>query len=374
MNNRNRSHRLALLSLLLVALSPALTCAQQVGEMITKHGEIDDDVYLAGRQVDLYATVNGDVVVAGGELNLEGDINADLVAAGGSVQVNSVVADDARLAGGKIRVNAKVGDDLVAAGGLIHLSPVARVGGRAWLSAGEVRIEGHVVDELRVAAGRVVISGKIDGNVEIGAEHITITESAEISGNLHYTSPREADIASGVRIDGEVLHTPVEVDYEPLVVQALFAGVIVLLGFMLTAVVLYRLFPSFSLRVSQSLREQFWMSLGIGLAVFAGVPVLMVILFSTVIGLWLALLLLIVYLATLLTGYFIGTLSLANIALDKSGRTDVSHAMRAGALALAVFVLAIVNLVPLIGGLINWAVLLAGVGALSRQLYSQYQA
>ncbi|MGB5519348.1 MAG: polymer-forming cytoskeletal protein [Gammaproteobacteria bacterium] len=368
----DRTNRIFLLLLVIAAL-PALSYAQHAGEVIMKHGEIDDDLYLAGRQVDLYAAVNGDVIVAGGELNLEGDINADLMAAGGSVTLDSVVADDARLAGGNVRVNGKVGDDLLAAGGRIHLSPVARVGGRAWLSGGEVRVDGHVVEELRVAGGRVVIAGKVDGDVELRAEHIVIEESAEINGNLHYSSPHEADIASGVRIDGEVVYTPVDVDFKPIITQAIFAALLVLISIILTAVVLYRLFPVFCLRVSQSLSDEPWISLGIGLAVFAGVPVLMVVLFSTLIGLWLALLLLVLYLVILLAGYLAGALFVGSWGLSKLGKSEASHAMRATALAIALFALAVVNLVPIVGGLINWAVLLAGIGALSLQLYVMYR-
>jgi cytoskeletal protein CcmA (bactofilin family) len=362
-----------LVLLYMLAVLPAISHAQHFGETVIRHGEVDDDLYLAGAQVDLYATVNGDVVAAGGQLNLEGDINADVIAAGGTVTLRSVVADDARLAGGNIRVLGKTGDDLVAAGGRIHLSPAARVAGRAWLTGGEILVDGHIVEELRASGGRVVISGKVDGNVELWAEQIVIADTAVISGNLHYKSPREADIASGVRIDGEVVHTPVDVDIKPVVAQAVFAVLILLLSLILTAVVLYLLFPNASLRISQSLRDEPWQSMGVGLAVFAGVPVLMVILFSTLIGIWLALLLLAVYLVILISGYCAGAMFVANMGLTKLGKTEVSKSMRAVSLAIALLVLAVVNLVPLIGSLINWAVLLAGIGALSRQLYFQYK-
>jgi cytoskeletal protein CcmA (bactofilin family) len=366
--------RFLLVLLYMLTVLPAISHAQNFGETVIRHGEVDDDLYLAGAQVDLYATVNGDVVVAGGQLNLEGDINADLTAAGGSVTVRSVVADDARLAGGDIRILGKIGDDLVAAGGRIYLSPTARVAGRAWLTGGEIRIDGHVVDELRASGGRMVISGKIDGNVELWAERVIIAETAVITGNLHYKSPHVADIASGVRIDGEVVHTPVDVDFKPVVAQAGVAFVVFLLSLLLTAVVLYLLFPDASLRLSQSLRDEPWQSLGVGLAVFAGLPVLMVILFSTLVGIWLALLLLAVYLVILFTGYLAGAMFVADTGLSRLGKTEVSKVLRAVSLAIALLVLIIVNLIPLVGSLINWAVLLAGIGALSRQLYSQYKA
>jgi len=368
-----RFNRILLIMLVLIMALPAYSHAQHMGEVLIKHGEVDDDLYLAGGQVDLYATVNGDVVVAGGQVNLEGDINADVMAAGGTITLRSMVADDARLAGGDVRVSGLVGDDLVAAGGRVYLSPVARVGGRAWLSGGEIRVDGHVVEELRASGGRVVITGKVDGNVELWAEQIVIEETAVISGNLHYKSPREADIASGARIDGEVVHTPVEVHMKPVIARAAFVVLVLLFSIMLTAVLLYLLFPDFSLRVSQSLRDEPWLSLGIGLAVFAGVPVLMAILFSTLIGVWLALMLLAIYLVTLLAGYFAGALFVGNMALNKLGKTEVSKTLRSITLALAILVLAVLNLVPLLGSLINWVVLLAGVGALSRHVYSAYK-
>ena len=373
MNSTALFHRIISLLVVMTTFLPMQSHAQQIGEVVIKRGMVDDDIYLAGAQVDLYATVNGDAVIAGGQLNLEGDISGDLIAAGGSISLRGAVADDARLAGGEIRVAGRVGDDLVAAGGRIHISPVARIGGRAWMSGGELRIDGQVVEELRASGGRVVITGVVNGNVELWAEEIVIEDTAVISGNLHYKSSHEASIANGARIEGEVRHTPVETDMKPVVASVIFAALAVLLSIIITAVVLYLLFPDFSLRVCQSVRNEPWLSLGVGLAVFAGVPLLSVILFSTAIGVWLALMLLAIYLVMLLTGYFTGALFVGNAGLDMLKKTEVSKALRATALALAIFALAVINLVPLLGSLVNWAVLLMGVGALSRQLYQAYR-
>ena len=373
MNILKQFHRSLLIPLLIFTVLPALAHAQQVGELVIKRGVVDDDLYLAGGQVELYATVNGDVVVAGGQLQLEGDIGADVIAAGGTIALRGSVGDDARLAGGEVRVAARVGDDLVAAGGRIHVSPIANIAGRAWLSGGELRIDGHVGQELRASGGSVVITGLVDGNVELWADEIEIEETAVISGDLHYKSSRQANIASGARIEGEVIHTLVEVDMKPVVASVIFAGLVLLLSIILTAVLLYLLFPDYSLRVSQSLHDQPWQSLAIGLAVFAGGPLLVVILFSTAVGIWLALMLLAIYLVMLLTGYFAGALYVGNAGLNMLRRTEVSKTLRAIALAVAIFSLAVINLVPLLGSLANWLVLLAGMGALSRQLYQAYR-
>ena len=84
--------------------------------------------------------------------------------------------------------------------------------------------------------------------------------------------------------------------------------------------------------------------------------------------------LLVLYLVMLLTGYFAGALSVADAGLNLMKKTEVSRAARASALVAAILVLAVINLIPLLGGLLNWAVLLAGTGALSRQLYQLHRA
>lgn len=374
MNTFERSFLIVLIPVLVSIFLPKLSHAQGAGQVVIKRGIVDDDLYLAGGQVDLYATVNGDAVVAGGQLHLEGDISADVIAAGGKIDLRGTVADDARLAGGDIRISSRVGDDLVAAGGRIHLSPITRIGGRAWLTGGEIRIDGEIVDELRASGGRVVITGTVDGNVELWADEIIIEPTAVITGNLNYRSAHEARIAGGARIDGEVVYTPVEVHLEPVIAGVIFAMLALLASLIITAVVLYLLFPDFSLRVSQRLGDEPWLSLGIGLAVLAGLPVLIVILFSTAVGVWLALMLLAIYLVMLLTGYLVGALFVGIAGLKMLGKNEAGRPLQATALAIAIVGLAVINLVPLLGTLVNWAVLLAGMGALSRQLYLLHRA
>jgi cytoskeletal protein CcmA (bactofilin family) len=369
----NRNLHILLLLVISVTVVPALARAQIFDEVVIKRGVVDDDIYMAGAQVDLYATVKGDVVVAGGQLNLEGVIEEDLLAAGGSIELRSDVGDDVRIAGGEIRVAGRIGDDLVAAGGRIHVTPSASIGGRAWIAGGDIRLDGEVLQELRASAGRVVITGRVNGNVELVAEQVSIEETAVINGNLHYRSPVPARIASGARISGKVSHTRVEVDMRPLMAGVVVASLLFLISIIFTAVVIYLLFPDYCQRLDESLRNKPWMSLGIGLAVFAGVPVLILILLSTAVGIWLALMLLALYLVMLLAGYIIGAMFLGNAGLDRMRKSESGKALRALALAVAIIVLALFNLVPVLGTLLNWAVLLAGIGALSRQLYLSYQ-
>lgn len=348
--------------------------AQQAGEHVSVSGQVEDDIYLAGGQVDVYATVDGDVVVAGGQLNLEGDVRQDVIAAGGDVELRGRVGDDARLAGGNVRVLAKTGDDLVAAGGRLHVAPNAEIGGSAWLSGGEVRMEGRVGEHLHAGGGRVAIAGTVAGNAEVWAEHVEIAGSTIINGHLQYRSPHPAVIAEGARIDGEITHIPVEAPAAPVAAALVFAGLMFLLSLVLTGAVLYLAFPGVAERCSEMIRSGPWAGFGYGLAVIAGAPVVMVLLFSTGLGAWLALLLLALYFLLLPTGYLVGAFLVADAGLRKMNRTPAGRKVRVLAVSVSIAGLFIVNLVPVLGSLLNWLVLLAGTGALVRVSAASYRA
>jgi cytoskeletal protein CcmA (bactofilin family) len=342
--------------------------AQQAGEHVSISGDIDDDLYLAGGQIDMYASVDGDVVVAGGQLNLEGNVRADVIAAGGDIELRGTVADDVRVAGGNVRVLAKIGDDLVAASGRLQIGPMTEIGGSAWISAGDVFVDGKISEMLRVNGGRVTVSGTVAGNVEISANRIEISSTAIIIGNLHYRSPHPAKIAEGARIEGEVTHTPVDVPIAPFVAGLLVVCLVFLLSIVITGIALYLVFPGVAESCSKIIRDKPWASLGYGLAVFAGVPVIFVLLFSTGFGFLLALLLLAAYLIMLLTGYIAGAYFVTDVGLRKLNKDKVGKTARIVSLALAIALLSIVNIIPVLGSLVNWLVLLAGVGALGQRV------
>jgi cytoskeletal protein CcmA (bactofilin family) len=350
------------------------TClsAQQAGEHVSVSGMIDDDLYLAGGQVDLYASVAGDVVVAGGQLNLEGNVRADVTAAGGDIELRGTVGDDARIVGGNLRVLAKINDDLVAAAGHLQVASTSDIGGSAWLAAGEVLVDGKIRDELHAQGGEVIITGSIGGNTEIWAEDIEIGSSAIILGNLRYKSPNPAIIADGARIEGTITHVPVETLAAPVIAGFLLGCVFILLSLVITSAVLYLVFPGVASACSKTISDKPWTSLGYGLAVFAAVPFVAVLLLSTGIGVFLALLLLAAYFVMLLLGYIAGAYYVAELGMRKFNKDKAGKTMHVISLGLALAVLFIVNIIPIFGSLLNWLVLLAGIGALKLQLVGAY--
>jgi hypothetical protein len=101
------------------------------------------------------------------------------------------------------------------------------------------------------------------------------------------------------------------------------------------------------------------------------VPFVAVILLITIIGIPLALLVIPLYLLLLFMGWVTAALFLAQrgLALLRAGQ-PVTTGWRMAALFVALVVLSLLRHVPLVGGLIGFAALIAGIGALVSQAWS----
>ncbi|MGD8933005.1 MAG: polymer-forming cytoskeletal protein, partial [Chromatiales bacterium] len=361
-----------LLFILLCAIVTPLP-AQEAGESVRLQGVITEDVYAAGGMVDVLATVEGDVVVAGGRIAIGETVSGDVMAAGGSVEVHAAVGDDVRLAGGDVRLSGTVEDDAIAAGGNVMLSPDSKVGGRAWLSGGRIEVAGLVGRELRAVGGEVVLSGRVNGDVKLDARKIRILDTAVIDGDLSYAGPQEAEIAEGAQIHGSIDYEPVERPMGPLIAAAVGMVFLVLLSLILTGILWYLLFPRFIAGAVTNIRAEPWKCLGLGLALFAATPVVISMLFVTLIG-WLpALVTGGLYLLLILSGFLTSAFFVGDRIWGLRGRSEVSRAGRLGSFAIAAFLIILLGLIPLLGNLLLFVLMLLGVGTVTLGLYRAYE-
>jgi cytoskeletal protein CcmA (bactofilin family) len=365
----------AIVASTLILLPAVLVLAQDAGENVVRQGAITEDLYLAGGTVEVRGQVEGDVVAAGGTVRVSETVRGDVLVAGGSVEVAATVSDDVRAAGGEVEVGGTIGDHLAAAGGTVRLAPAASVGGRAFLAGSTVRIDGKIGGNLRAAGESIVIRGEIGGDAELAGERIEIAPGAVIRGQLRYASRNEARIDSGATIGGAITRTELEPGAPPRGPAAAAArfGFLTLLA--VAAIVLALLLPRFSLAAARGLREAPWKSLALGLAVFATGPVVIVLLFATVIGTFVALPLMALLPVLLLAGFLTAMISLSDYGLQRLGRAEgAGQGLRALAIAAAFLALWLLCFVPGLGPLLLLVLLWFGVGALSLSLWQRYRA
>ncbi len=364
-SNNNKIKYLALLLMLFIPLSAF--AMPESGETVTKRGAVNDDYYAAGGTVDINAIISGDVVVAGGDLFIGHHVKGDVIAAGGSIQLRGDILDDVRAAGGNVVIDANIGDDLIASGGRINISSDSTINGNAWLAGGEVRVAGTVNNKLVIGAGRILLSGIVHGDVNLEGGEIEILEGSIIHGDLNYSSPHEAVIHDSAQITGKVSYEQTEWQQPHR-----GTGIIFVLTMIVASIVLLKMFPGFTMSSVSRISAEPLKSLGAGFLALVVIPLVAGLMMAIVLGLWVGLSIMAVYLVALILGFVVACFSVADWGARYFNKDINTTRGRLFSVSLVIVVLGLIRAIPVIGGLFMFLLLLAGLGGVILQLKDNY--
>jgi cytoskeletal protein CcmA (bactofilin family) len=332
---RSRFALLGVLLVLFAATVPAIAAAETRagGTVIVGPDETIDGLEAFGGDVTVLGTVDGDLSGFAGSVTIAGNVT-------GSVDV----------AAGSLHVEGTVGGDVEAGAGSVT---IAR--------------DGVVAGNLDVGAGAVSIDGTVLGNARIGADLITLGPTAHLAGNLDYDGDLRGRDAA--RIDGAVTQDPdLEVggflSSTPLagVGDALFSAYFFLVNLLMGALLLL-LFPRFTAGLTSDSRDRPGRTSLAGIVAFLGVPVGLVVVGLTIVGLPFSLLGVAGYVLALWIGAVYGRLVVGAWLLDLVDREG-----RWLALVVGLLVIELVRRVPVLGGLAELFVLVLGLGGLALAL------
>jgi cytoskeletal protein CcmA (bactofilin family) len=363
--------RSVVMCIVTVALAATGTVRAQppVASGIPSHA---DNYYAAGNHIEIASAMPADVIVAGRQVDIAQPVAGDILAAGWRVTLSGHADDDVRIAGGEVIVDAPVAGDLTAAGGDVTIGPLTRVGGRSWLTGRNVRVAGHFDRDLQIAGATVEIAGEIRQPLRVIAEKLEILPSARILGPLTYQGSSEMHVAEGAVINGPVTYDRIPQQEAqrarafPTLSSLLFVTHLLLAGLL---VVIF--LPGVETSVVAALRAQPGKSLLAGFAFLVSMPVAAVLLVVSVLGIPIGLALGALYIvalfgAVLATAFFVGD---AEVRFFRAGpiATKGQHAVLlfAGVITLA-FLRAV------LGGVIVFASVLFGLGALMLAAYRTY--
>ncbi|KYH26928.1 polymer-forming cytoskeletal [Halalkalicoccus paucihalophilus] len=297
-------------------------------------------------------TVKGDLTAVAGTVVVQGTVDGDLTAFGGDVLVEGEVTGDADAFAGTVRVAGDVGGEVSAAAGTVVVSEDASVGA------------------LSTAGGNVAIDGTVAGDVEAAAGSVSLGPDAVVGGDLTYDGALnrhpDATVAGTVREGSPASPVPAPIGEIPTPPPWLGPVYWLLVNLVLGAVLLAA-FPRFSDGVSTTARTETLKSVGVGVLALVGVPIALGLVAITLVGIPLSVAGALVFALLLWVGSVYGRFALGAWLLALADAEN-----RWVALALGLVVVAVVGLLPYLGGFVDLLVLLVGLGALSLALYGRY--
>lgn len=338
------------------------------GSTVTQSYDGPGDIFVAGQMITISGQSGGDVHVAGMDVDVDTDTSADLYAAGATVTIHADVAED-----------------VTAMGFGVRLSSSAAVGRNARLLGRSVVVDGPVTGALTATGGEITLNSIIQGDALLTAETISFGPDAQIMGQLVYVSENEIDIpervipADRVRFQkwtkgpmwDEMRRTWEEVEMPVLPsFISVFSAFVIALAFL---VLIGSIFLSFAPRPIARMRRDIVERPGrifllgvLGLSVLFGlVPAAAL----TIIGIpFVPFGILLIIMAWTL-GYLLAAYAIAmRLLVLLGGAPDPSLPIRLLVLAAAVCVVALLNFIPFVGWIINYTLVLLGVGGMTAAL------
>jgi hypothetical protein len=370
-----------------LALCAGATAVAYAQERRSATFETERNVYTAGGHVRPARPVPGDYVAAGARIVIDQRIGGDAMLVGGSIDVRAPIGDDLRVAGGDISVEAPVGGELFAAGANVTLARGAAIARSARMHGANVNVDGLIEGSLRGSADTFAINGEVRGDVDVAAGQVELGPAARIGGTLRYRSPAELKRAGGATVGGVVTR---ESESQPSSPGKQgdgwrmhgerrggrwFGTVLSYLGLLACGALLLLVAPGFSREAPDRIRTMPWLSLGIGFAAVFTAPALAVLLFVTLLGIPLGLIVLALYPVMMLAGFLVGALFIARLmpgALQQQAPVGFKGVI--GYFALALLIVLLLARVPVAGGIVLAFVTFAGIGACAVELYGRRKA
>lgn len=310
---------------------------------------VEGDAFIAGGQVDLNKPVNGDALVAGGGVSVSERVGGDFYATGASIMIDGPIAGNARIAGGRVELTKR-----------------GQVTGKSTLVGGRVTVLGKAGRQLVVFGEQVMLDGEVAGNVTIASRALSIGPNARVSGKLTYRGALPAQVDPGAVIAGGINYLNFDFEdetYQPVARVVAWVGVVAFtVGLFLIGVLVIILAPESTAHTSRLGRARPISSVAMGLVTILCMPIAIVLLMLTVVGIPFAFMLLLAWPMILILGYLAGVMAVSDAI---AGPSADAKGRRIFLLGMGLGVMLLFARVPFAGWGIGMLLLVMGVGAMA---------
>lgn len=311
---------------------------------------------------------NTSAFVADDDISYDRNIDGILFAAGNNLNITGS-SEYGFYAGNVLNVKGIVEKDLFVAGNSIIIGDTATIGRDVFIAGNTVNIRTDIKGKLKVFASAVDIKNiTIDGDVYIDGGTITF-DNVTINGKLKYNEDATVTgIDSIIATNIEKFESGVEY-LEPTFKDIFESKMISALSLLLIAIIINALFPNLYKKSRKELSaSRVFKNIGWGLVFLIALPIASIFLLISVIGSGLGLIALGVYALCLGVAVLPAMALIGNLILTKLfNRKDNFY----WAIIMGVLLVSFISLIPVIGGFVNFLVMMFGLGLIFELMFKK---
>ena len=252
-------------------------------------------------------------------------------------------------------------DHVVITGGAVVAA--GQTAGDVVVIAGPVNIAGRVTGDVVSVSGPVRVAGRIDGDLIAVSDRASLGPTARVGGDLRYGDERPA-IARGARVGGAISKE----DFDDALegwgwISWVAWWLAVSVSTLIVGALLVWLAPAALYAAERAVRERLGATIGIGIAIAIGVPLLAILALVTLVGIPFGVALWLAAVPVLLVAYVTSAWLVGRRVL-RNRSTSPWAALFAGW-----GILRLLALIPVVGALVGLAATVVGLGALTVALW-----
>jgi|GEM_PF-4633320 len=354
------------------------------GDVVVIDTPSTKDLYVSSQKLIIKAPIGGDLYAAAQSISIDNHIDGDLVTVSETIDLQSNLNDDFRAAARIVNINSSIKGDVLLFANEVYIGKGSTIDGDLTVYAGSLFCEGTIKGSVIIKGGTISLSGPIDGltkveggkltlnsavngKAEITAQRFSLGPDARFNNNVRYWKEGGA-----MKVSPNVHSGKFEYDnslakqqrkksgsFQSSFLFFIWHSLFAILMFVLLTYLWPVSFQSSGVFLAKTPLK----SLGYGIAYFVVFPITIFLLFLSIIGIPIAVLLFFLYLFSITCGLVITSLALSNYASYKLQR-HWSKWMVIGISILIFLVLHLILLIPFIGFLVVTVLTCAAYGGL----------
>lgn len=371
---RRQWRRFTAIAFVMSALACALALPPPAGAAEVRRGapsytlpageEIKTDLIVVAQRAQIDGDVDGDLIVFANAVNVTGHVKGDILCFAQALRMDGTVDGNVRALAQSLTIDGTVAKNVMAFDGALDLGNKAVVNGTMTLFAGAGELSGRIAGDLLAFSGDLEITGSLGRDAAIRGDRLTIGPSAQIAGKTKFIGTHEPNISSSAK-----LGSPPEISIQrrgPEYARAHYYWHQVLMwgASFLFGLVLLLIAPGFCSDALQA-SKRIGPAVGFGVLFLFATPIAAVIACATIVGLAVGVAALMCYLVALYSAHIFVSVWLGETLLGAA--TAVGPAL--GRLALGLAIIQALDMLPFVGPLIRFLVLIWGLGALVLALH-----
>ena len=341
------------------------------GETVRVNGNVNGPTFVSGGNIEVNGDIDGDLFVAGQTITVTGNVTGSLFVAGQDINIGGKINNGIYSAGANVNVASENNGSVFLAGQNIFTKNEAKIGRDLFIGGSKVTADGTIGGDVNASGDNVSLFGSVGKNANLDGPILSL-DSADVKGDLVYTSQNEAKVSEDSTVGGKTDWQKVDKKVNSVFTLAvLYSTLLSIAGALIVWLAVKLLRPLLWVNLANKLIVSPLKTVGVGFIAFFLIPIISLILMITIVGIPLGFILIPLHMIAIYVSKIIVAVAIGESLRQKFNWTEKHHGI--WLVLMGLVILSILAFIPYLGVIVQLLMVIAGLGTIILSLARKRQ-